>query len=40
MAARMTGNVIEQHGLVADLALIDIDDAADFAFALGALDVL
>src|SRR5215472_888335 len=40
MAARKSGNVVEQHGLVADAALINIDDAADFALALGAFDVL
>ncbi len=40
VAARKAGHVVEQHGLVADLALIDVDDAADFLLALGALDVL
>src|ERR1700692_44390 len=38
MAARIAGHVVEQHGLVADLALIDVDDAADLFLALGAGD--
>ncbi len=40
MTARMAGNVVEQNGLVADPALIDVDDAADFFFEFGARDVL
>ena len=40
VAARKAGHVVEQHGLVADPALIDVDDAADFLLALGAVDVL
>ncbi len=40
MAARKAGHVVEQHRLVADAALIDVDDAADLLLALGALDVL
>src|SRR5215471_3145973 len=40
MAARMSRNVVEQHGLVADAALINVDDAADFALSLGAFDIL
>ena len=40
VAARITGNVVEQDGLIADPALIDIDGAADLALALGAVDVL
>ena len=40
MAARIARHVVEQHRLVADVALIDVDDAADFLFALGAGDVL
>ena len=39
MAARITRNVIEQHGLVADSALIDVDDAADLALTFSAFDV-
>ena len=40
MAARIAGHLVEQHRLVADVALVDIDDAADLLLALGALDVL
>ena len=40
MAARKARHVVEQHRLVADAALIDVDDAADFLLALGAGDVL
>ena len=40
VAARKAGHVVEQHGLVADAPLIDIDDAADFPLALGAGNVL
>jgi hypothetical protein len=40
VAARVAGNVVKQHGLVADPALIDVDDAANFALALGTRDVL
>ncbi len=40
MAARKAGHVVEQHRLVADVALIDVDDAADLLLALGARDVL
>ena len=40
MAARITRHVVEQHRLVADAALVDVDDAADLLLALGAGDVL
>ena len=40
MAARIARHVVEQHRLVADVALIDVDDAADLLLALGAGDVL
>ena len=40
MAARIARHVVEQHRLVADPALIDVDDAADLLLALGAGDVL
>ena len=40
VAAREAGHVVEQHRLVADAALVDVDDAADLLLALGALDVL
>ena len=36
IALGVAGNVVEQHRRVADLALIDVDDAADLALALGA----
>ena len=39
-AARKAGHVVEQHRLVADAALVDVDDAADLLLVLGALDVL
>ena len=39
-AARKSRHVVEQHRLVADAALIDVDDAADLLLALGAGDVL
>jgi len=40
MTARMAGNVVEQNGFVADPALIDVDDTADFFFEFGTCDVL
>ena len=40
MAARMAGDVVEQHRGVAHLAHIEVDDAADFRFAFGATDLL
>ena len=40
VAARIARHVVEQHRLVADSALIDVDDAADLLLALGAGDVL
>ena len=39
MALGIAGDVVEQHQRVADLALVDVDDAADLALALGAADV-
>src|SRR5712671_5262672 len=39
MALRISRDVVEQHQRIADLALIDVDDAADLALALGAADV-
>ena len=39
MALGIAGNVVEQHQRIADLALVDVDDAADLALALGAADV-
>src|SRR6516162_6482370 len=40
MAVGIARNVVEQHGTVAHLAHIEVDDAADFRLALGAADVL
>ena len=39
VALGVAGDVVEQHQRVADLALVDVDDAADLALALGAADV-
>ena len=39
VALGIAGDVVEQHQRIADLALEDIDDAADLALALGAADV-
>src|SRR5262245_1695054 len=40
VAFRIAGDVVEQNRLVADPALIDIDDAADFLLAFGTADLL
>ena len=40
MALGIAGDVIEQDRLVAGLALVEIDDAADLLVAVGAGDVL
>src|SRR6185312_6767524 len=39
-AAWKARHIVEQHRLVADAALVDVDDAADLLLALGAGDVL
>jgi hypothetical protein len=39
MALGIARDVVEQHQRIADLALVDVDDAADLALALGAADV-
>ena len=39
MTLRISRDVVEQHQRIADLALVDIDDAADLALTLGAADV-
>ena len=40
VAARVARNVVEQHGAVAHLAHVEVDDAADLVLALGAADLL
>src|SRR5258706_14529919 len=40
MPARIAGDVVEQDRRVTGLALIEIDDAADFLLAVGARDML
>src|SRR5215831_20465940 len=40
VAVGIAGNVVEQHGAVAHLAHVEVDDAADFRLALGAADLL
>ena len=40
MAARIAGHVVEQHGRIAGLALVEIDDAADLLLAVRPRDVL
>src|SRR5712671_1928009 len=39
MALRISRDVVEQHQRIADLALVDVDDAADLALALSAADM-